>query len=141
MIKVLFRISALVSPGFHEEGATEEQSMKLAYCKPATAAPDLKPQNWTDVRLCLEQCHASVAHQPDSVARRLNRLLKRFAKALEHGGDDLFAQARHLEETVAWLAALRGTHEETLRLQRSLARLMHEVFRTPEWRRALITGL
>jgi len=115
--------------------------MKLAYCKPATAAPDLKPQNWTDVRLCLEQCQASVALQPNGVARRLNRLLRRFARTLEHGGDDLFAQARRLEEMVAWLTTLRRTHEETLRLQRSLTRLMHEVFRTPEWRRPLIAGL
>lgn len=120
--------------------------MKLAYCKPANAAPDLKPQNWTDVRLCLEQCQASAAHQPARVARRLNRLLRRFAgtlerDALKHGRDDLFAQARQLEELVAWLAAVRRTHEETLRLQRSLTRLMHEVFRTPEWRRSLIAGL
>jgi hypothetical protein len=106
----------------------------------------MKPQNWTDVRLCLEQCQASIAHQPDRVARRLSRLLRRFAKtlerdALEHAGGDLYAQARQLEEIVAWLAALRGTHEETLRLQRRLTRLMHEVFRTPEWRRSLIRGM
>jgi len=120
--------------------------MKLAYCKPATAAPDLKPQNWTDVRLCLEQCQASVAHQPERVGRRLNRLLRRFARTLErdsldHGGGDLFKQARQLEEMVAWLVALRRSDEETQRLQRSLARLMHEVFRTPEWRRPLIAGM
>jgi hypothetical protein len=120
--------------------------MKLAYCKPATAAPDSKPQNRTDVRLCLEQCHADIAQQPASVARRMNRLLRRFAKALEggaleNGGADLFRQARQLEDMVAWLAALRVGHADTLRLQRNLARLLHEVFRTPEWRRPLIAGL
>jgi hypothetical protein len=120
--------------------------MKLAYCKPATAAPDFKPQNWTDVRLCLEQCRDSATHQPVRVARRLDRLLRRFAGALEQDlleqdGRDLFAQARKLEETVAWLVVLRPTHEDTLRLQRNLTRLMHEVFRTPEWRRSQIAGM
>ena len=120
--------------------------MKLAICKPVAAAPDLKPQAWTDVRLCFEQCQADAAHQPARVARRLNRLLRRFASTLERsaperGGDDLFAQARHLEELVAYIAEMRRSHEEGGRLQRDLTRLMHEVFRTPEWRRRAIAGL
>ncbi|MCW2285480.1 hypothetical protein M2323_003377 [Rhodoblastus acidophilus] len=120
--------------------------MKLAYCKPAGAAPDFKPHQWTDVRLCLEQCRASAAHQPERVARRLEQMLRRFAGALEkdaveQNGHDLFAQARRLEEMVAWLVDMRRTHEETLCLQRNLTRLMHEVFRTPEWRRSQIQGL
>jgi len=57
--------------------------MKLAYCKPATAAPDNKPQTRTDGRLYLERCRADVAHQPPRVARRLDRLLRSFAKTLE----------------------------------------------------------
>jgi len=115
--------------------------MKLAYCRPATAAPDLKLTSRADVRLCLEQCRADIAHQPASVARRLNRLLRRFARSLEHDGHDLFAQAHQLEETVAWLASVRSSQAETLRLQRHMTRLMHEVFRTPEWRRRFIPGL
>ncbi len=83
---------------------------------------------------------------PQRVARRLDRVLRRFAGALEtdaseQDGHDLFAQARQLEEMVAWLVAMRRTHEETLRLQRNLTRLMHEVFRTPEWRRSQIQGM
>lgn len=120
--------------------------MKLAICKPAAAAPDLKPQAWTDVRLCFEQCEADAARQPARVARRLNCLLRRFAGALEssapeRGGDDLFAQARRLEELVAYVADLSGSCEDSRRLQRNLTRLMHEVFRTPEWRRRAIAGL
>ncbi|MCW2318470.1 hypothetical protein M2322_004039 [Rhodoblastus acidophilus] len=125
--------------------------MKLAYCRPATAAPDFKPRTRADVRLCLEQCHADLAHQPASVARRFDRLLRRFARALEGGdagsraarqaADALHAQARQLEEMVAWLAALRRSHPESLQLQRNMARLLHEVFRTPEWRRRFIEGL
>ncbi|MBB4198531.1 hypothetical protein GGD83_002332 [Rhodoblastus sphagnicola] len=115
--------------------------MKLAYCRPATAAPDLEPRTRTDVRLCLEQCHGDLAHQPASVARRLDRLLRRFSGSLEQDGHDLFAQARQLEEMVAYLAAFRRSHEETLRLQRNMTRLLHEVFRTPEWRRRFIAGL
>ena len=115
--------------------------MKLAYCKPATAAPDIKSQTRMDVCLCLEHCHADVTHQPASVARRLNRLLRSFAKTLERGGDNLLLQARRLEEMVGYLAALRQDHQETQRLQRNLTRLLHEVFRTPDWRRQFIAGL
>ena len=115
--------------------------MKLAYCKPATAAPDNKPQTRTDGRLYLERCRADVAHQPPRVARRLDRLLRSFAKTLEWGGDNLLLQARQLEEMVAYLAAVRRSHQETHRLQRYLTRLLHEVFRTPEWRRPSIAGL
>jgi phytoene dehydrogenase-like protein len=115
--------------------------MKLAYCTPAAAAPGLKPQTRTDVRLCLEQCHADLAQQPPSVSRRLGRLFRRFARALEHGGDDLFQQARRLEETVAYVAALSQTDEDAARLQRNTTRLLHEIFRTPEWRRRFIPGL
>jgi hypothetical protein len=132
--------------GFHEESAFEEQSMKLAYCKPATAGPDSEPRAWTDVRLCFEQCRADAANQPARVARRLNRSLRRFAGALERseterGGDDLFTQARRLEELAAYIRDLRAAHEDAARLQRNVTRLMHEVFRTPEWRRKFIAGL
>jgi len=115
--------------------------MKLAYCKPATAATDIKPLTRADVGLCLEQCHADVAHQSASVARRLNRRLRSFAKTRERGGDNLLLQARQLEEMVGYLAAFRQGHQETQRLQRNLTRLLHEAFRTPEWRRPLIAGL
>jgi hypothetical protein len=141
MIKEIFRLRRLNRIRFHEEGAIQEQSMKLAYSNPATAAPEFRPRVWTDVRLCLEQCLCDIGHQPAGAARRLDCMFKRFARALEYGGDDLFLQARRLEESVAFIVAICPRRHEARSLQRNLTRLMHAVFRTPEWRRPFIQGL
>jgi hypothetical protein len=126
---------------FHEEGAIEERSMKLADCNPASGTPDIKLLDWTDVHRLFDHCHDALPHQPASVARRMKRLFLAFAGVLEHESDDVFRQARQLEEMVAFLVAARPRHEETRHLQRQLTRLLHAAFGTPEWRRPFIQGL
>jgi hypothetical protein len=126
---------------FHEEGAIEERSMKLAYCNPVVKTPARKPLDWTDVHRLFDQCHDALQHQPAGVARRMKRLFLAFAGVLEHESDDVFRQARQLEEMVAFLVAARPRHEETRHLQRQLTRLLHAAFGTPEWRRPFIQGL
>lgn len=126
---------------FHDEGAIEERSMKLAYCNPVIRAPEIKPLDWTDVHHLFDQCHESVQRQPAGVARRVERLLRGFARAIEHDSDDVFHRARQIEEMLAFLAAARPGDEETRQLQRLMTRLLHAAFGTPEWRRPFIPGL
>lgn len=115
--------------------------MKLAYCNTAATAPKVKPLHWNDVHQLLDQCHDALKCQPTGVARRLDRAFRAFAKALEHGADDMFSKGRRLEEMVAFLVAARPHHEETQQLQRSATRLLHAAFGTPEWRRPFVPGL
>jgi len=86
-------------------------------------------------------CRNLLRSQPDSVARRLGLLLDRAEKSIKRRNARMFVQARRLEEAVGYVCGLRQSHPASKQLQRSVARLLHEAFGTPNWRASVIDGL
>jgi hypothetical protein len=125
----------------YDEGSTKEQSMKLAAISVAAASAVVPHSRRMDSGESFLVCRNLLRSQPDSVARRLELLLARTEKSIKCQNAAMFIQARRLEEAVGYVGALRHDHPESQQLQRSVARLLHEAFGSPNWRAAVIDGL
>jgi hypothetical protein len=86
-------------------------------------------------------CRAILDRRPGPVAAKLRELAARAEKAITRDAPDRYFRARQLEEAACYVAEALPGDVAFAELARTIVRLLHESFGSPEWRAPLIEGL